>query len=121
MKVFRIEEFVGIKTPNPGKRFRQEILMKEQSAENLGGISGLLPPGTQVPYHFHNRRESVIIAICGEATEIVEGKDIPIKANEVLFIPAGEKHATVNRTGKAFRYLEFFTCPPVEAAFIEVK
>ncbi len=121
MKVFKIGEFFRVQNPNPGARYRQEILTKEQTARDLGGIFGLLPPGTQVPYHFHNRRESVIIAISGEATEIVEGKEIPIKANDVLFIPAGEKHTTVNKTGKDFRYLEFFTNPPVEADFIEVK
>ena len=121
MEIFKIEEFVKMENPNPGTRFRQDILTNEQKAENLGGMFGLLSPGNQVPYHFHNKRESIIIVISGEGTEIVEGKEIPIKANDVLYIPAGEKHMTVNRTDKALRYLEFFTCPPVEADFIEVK
>ena len=110
-----------MENPNPGTRFIREILTKEQKAENLGGLFGLLAPSSQVPYHFHNKRESVIIAVSGEATGIIEGKEVPIKANDVLYIPAGEKHTTVNRTDKDFRYLEFFTCPPVMADFIEVK
>ena len=72
-------------------------------------------------YHFHEKRDSVIIAISGEASETVEGKEFPVKANDVLFIPAGEKHGMINRTDKDFRFLEFFTCPPVEADFIEVE
>ncbi len=46
---------------------------------------------------------------------------MPIKAGDVLFIPAGEKHQTINRSGKDFRYLEFFTCPPLGADFVEAK
>ena len=121
MKIFRIKEFLKVENPNPGTRFIREILTSEQKAENLGGLFGLLVPGSQVPYHFHNKRESIIIAISGDATEIVEGKEIPIKANDILYIPVHEKHMTVNRTDKDFRYLEFYTCPPVMADFIEVK
>jgi hypothetical protein len=28
---------------------------------------------------------------------------------------------TVNRAGQDFRYLEFYTCPPLSADFFEVK
>ena len=84
-------------------------------------LGRLLPAGNQVPYHYHVKRESVIIAISGEAIEIVEGKEYPFKAGSVCYIAAGEKHTTVNRSDRDFRYLEFFTCPPVSADFIEVK
>lgn len=121
MEIFRIEEFAKMENPTPGTIFRQEILASEQKAENLGGLFVVLPAGSQVPYHFHKKRESLIIAVSGEATEIVEGREVPIKANNVLYIPAGEKHMAVNRTDKDFRFLEFFTCPPAMADFIEVK
>ncbi len=121
MEVFRIEEFTKIENPTPGRRVRQEILTSEQKAENLGGIFGILAPGGKVPYHFHMKRESIIICISGEATEIVEGKEFTVKAGDILYIPAGEKHMIMNRTDKDFRYLEFFTCPPLKADFIEVK
>lgn len=110
MEIFKIEEFIKVVNPNPGARYRQEILTNKQRAEDLRGVFMVLVPGGQVPYHFHNKRESIIIAISGEATEIVEGKEIPIKANDILYIPAGEKHGVMNRTDKDFRYLEFFTC-----------
>jgi quercetin dioxygenase-like cupin family protein len=80
-----------------------------------------LVAGSQVPYHYHKNRESIIIVISGEAIEVVEGKEIPIKAGDVLFIPAGEKHSIINRSNQDFRYLEFFTCPPLSADFVEVK
>ena len=112
MEIFRIEEFIKMTNPNHNTRYRQEILTNKQRAEDLRGIFIVLVPGDEVPYHFHNKRESIIIAISGEATEIVEGEEIPIKANDILYIPAGEKHGMMNRTDKDFRYLEFFTCSP---------
>ena len=121
MKIFKTEEYVRMANPNPGKVYRPEVLAKEHGAKNLGGMFGLLVSGSQVPYHYHNNRESAIIAIYGEATEVIEGREVPIKAGDVLYIPAGEKHTTINRSSKDFRYLEFFTFPPVGADFVEVK
>jgi len=121
MKVFKSEEYIKMANPTPGKPYRPEILTKEHQAKNLGGMFGLLVAGSQVPYHYHNNRESIIIAISGEATEVIEGKESPIKAGDVLFIPAGEKHTTINRSKQDFRYLEFFTYPPIGSDFIEVK
>lgn len=121
MKIFKVEEYANMENPNPGKPYRPEILTDEHKARDLGGMFGLLIPGSQVPYHYHKNRESIIIVISGEATEIVEGEETPIKTGDVIYIPAGEKHTTVNMSDKDFRYLEFFTCPPLTADFVEVK
>jgi quercetin dioxygenase-like cupin family protein len=64
-------------------------------------------PGSQVPYHYHKNRESIIIFISGEGIEIIEGEEFPVKTGDVLFIPAGEKHTTLNRSDHDLRYLEF--------------
>ncbi len=111
MEIFRTEEYIKMQNPTPGIHFMQRILTNQQKAKDTGGIFAVLAPGAQRPYHYHDKRESIIIALSGEATEIVEGEEIPIKANEVLYIPAREKHAIDNRTDKEFRYFEFFTYP----------
>jgi quercetin dioxygenase-like cupin family protein len=121
MKLFKTEEYLRLWNPQPGKPYRPEILTSDDKAKNLGGIFGLLVPGSKVPYHFHRNRESVIMVISGNAIEVIEGEEIPIRAGDVLFIPAGEKHTTVNGSDEDFRYLEFFTYPPVTADFVEVK
>ena len=122
MKIFKQEKYKEMENPTPGSPYRPEILTQEEhQAKSLGGMFGLLVPGSQVPYHFHHHRESIIVVISGEAIEIVEGKEIPIKVGDILFIPAGEKHTTVNRSTKEFRFLEFFTSPPLSADFVEVK
>ena len=121
MKMFRSEDYVKMENPTPGKLYRPEILTAEHGAKNLGGMFGILAAGSQVPYHYHHNRESIIVAISGEAIEVIEGKEIPIKAGDILFIPAGEKHTTINRSNRDFRFLEYFTCPPLGADFVEVK
>jgi len=121
MKLFKSGEYVELLNPNGNQPYRPEILTEQNGAKNLGGMFGLLPPGGQVPYHSHVNRESVIVIIAGEATEVVEGQEIAIKAGDVLYIPPGEKHQTINRSAKDFRYLEFYTCPPLGADFVEVK
>jgi len=77
MKVFKSEEYIKMANPTPGQPYRPEILTKEHQAKNLGGMFGLLVAGSQVPYHYHNNRESVIIAISGEATEVIEARSFP--------------------------------------------
>jgi quercetin dioxygenase-like cupin family protein len=121
MKIFKSEEYIKMANPTPGKPYRPEILTREHQAKSLGGMFGLLVAGSQVPYHYHNNRESIIIVISGEAIEVIEGKEFPIQAGDILFIPAGEKHTTINRSSQDFRYFEYFTSPPLGADFVEVK
>ena len=120
MKMFRSEEYIKMENPTPGETYRPKILTSEDQAKNLWGIFGLFPPNTRVPYHFHSKRESLIIIISGEGTEVFEGKEIPIKAGDILYIPAGEKHTTINRSDKDLRFLEFQTPWSEVSDFIEV-
>ena len=119
--IFKSEDYVKLQNPTPGESFRPEILTADQGAEHLGGMFGLLPPKSQVAYHYHVNRESVIVAISGEATQVIEGKELTFKTGDIYYIPPGKKHATINRTTRDFRYLEFFTFPPMASDFVEVK
>lgn len=118
MEIIKIEEYLKLDNPTPDERYRLDLVTEKQSAINLGGFLAVLPAGKEVPYHYHEKRESLIFMISGEAVEIVEGKEFPVKAGDVLFIPAVEKHMLVNRSGEEVRYLEFFT--PIQKDFVEV-
>jgi len=120
MKIIRTQEYIRLENPTPGRLYRPQILTGEDRAVEMGGMLGLLVPGSRVPYHYHEKRESVLIVICGEGVEIVEGREFRVTAGDILFIPAGEKHAILNRSDQDLRYLEFFTRPPVGTDFVEV-
>ena len=90
MKIFKSDDYIKMQNPNPGKPYRPEILTAEHGAKNLGGVFGLLAAGTQVPYHYHKNRESVIIAISGEAIEVLDGKELPSR-QEISFSSRPER------------------------------
>jgi quercetin dioxygenase-like cupin family protein len=119
MKIIKCEDLCNIVNPSPGQAYRPEIKLDEERFAHIGGMFGLLVPGSQVPYHYHKDRESIVIPLSGEAVEIVEGKETVVRPGDILLIPSGEKHATANRSDCDFRYVEFFTSPPLGADFIK--
>jgi uncharacterized RmlC-like cupin family protein len=106
MKKYNIDKFLNMKNPQPEKPYRPEILTEEDGAKSLGAMFGLLVPDSKVPYHFHEKRESVIIVI------------IQIAAGDIIFIPAKKKHMTINNSEKDLRYIEIFTNPPLNRDFV---
>ena len=118
MKRYRTSEYIDKENPTPDQRYRTEVLTEPDDAKRLAGIFVILPAGEQVPYHYHETRESLIYILSGEGIEKVESEEFPVKAGDVLFIPANEKHTIINRSDKDIRYLEFYS--PIERDFIEV-
>jgi uncharacterized cupin superfamily protein len=53
-----------------------------------------------VPYHYHTARESLTYIVSGEGLEKGETEEFPVKAGDVLFIPANEGHTVMNRSSK---------------------
>ena len=119
MELIRTEEMVQVVNPTPGERYRKDLVTPEQGAKHLGGFLCVIPVGGEMPYHYHEKRESLLYIIKGEGVEIVEGEEHPIKAGDVLYIPTTEKHKIVNRSDGDLRYVEFFT--PTDEDFIVVK
>jgi mannose-6-phosphate isomerase-like protein (cupin superfamily) len=105
MKVFRGEKFAEMNNPTPGKTYKKDIL-KELNAQGLHGVFGLVVPRSQGgDYHHHESGEHIIVILSGEGLEVVEGGEVPVKAGDVLFIPAGEKHTIANRRIRSFAIL----------------
>lgn len=120
MKLLKLNDFLALENPSPTESFRPEIITNKDNAFNLGGMLGILAPKTSVPYHYHEKRESVIIVISGKGIEIIDGKEFTIKKGDILFIPAGEKHRTINNSEEDLRYIEFFTNPPLNKDFVPI-
>lgn len=119
MELFKIADYIEKANPEPDKRLTLQLL--EKKAENLVGMFVVVPPGGQTPYHFHNKRESVLIVISGKAKELVEGKRIAIEADDILFIPAKQKHGIANDSGGEFRFIEFQVGKPDEPDMVQVE
>jgi len=117
-KLYRSSEYIDKENPTSDQRYRAEVLTEPNDAKRLAGISVILPAGEQVPYHYHAARESLIYIVSGEEIEKGETEEFPVKAGDVLFIPANEKHTIMNRSNKDLRYLDFYS--PIERDFIEV-
>jgi uncharacterized cupin superfamily protein len=121
MKVFKGDEFAGMKNPTPGKTYKIDVL-KELNAKGLHGVFGLVVPDSQGgDYHYHEKGEHIIVIISGEGVEIIDGKETSVKAGDVLYVPAGEKHTIVNRSDKELRYLGFMTRAFGQTDMIKVK
>jgi quercetin dioxygenase-like cupin family protein len=119
MEIFKTADYIKKANPEPGKRFNLQLL--ENKAENLVGIFVVLPPGGQTPYHFHNKRESVLFVISGKAKQLIEGRKNNIEAGDILFIPAKEKHGIMNDSRGEFRFIEFQVGKPSEPDRVEVE
>ena len=110
MKKINIDDFIRLRIDSTESNSKRELLT-DCGAQKLTGIFGLVRPGGQGgDYHFHEKDEHIIIIIEGEGIELVEGKEIPVKAGDVLFVPAGEKHTTLNKSDNDLRYIGFLTC-----------
>ena len=121
MKVWKTDQYRQLANPTPGEWFRTPILGAEDLAKELGGLVVILPPGQSVPYHYHKNRESILMVLGGEAVELYEDREYPLQSGDVIFIPAGAKHAVINRSDTEIRFLEFFTHPPMGSDFIKVE
>ena len=119
MKKIKTEEMVQLVNPTPSEPYRVDLVTSEERAKDLGGFMSIIPSGGKLPYHYHEKRESLLFIIKGEAVEIVEGVEHPVKPGDVLYIPASEKHTIVNQSNGDLRNLEFFT--PVQDDFIIVE
>ena len=124
-KIFSSEDFLKIKNPNPLQGYRLDFLTDKEGGMNLGGLFAIrpapMPGGDKQPYHYHQKRESVMIILAGEGQEIIGGKTFPLKAGDVVFIHPMVKHQLVNNSKADLKYLEFFTYPPVASDFVAVK
>jgi quercetin dioxygenase-like cupin family protein len=116
-------------------------LINQQNAKRLGlpGRSSLEPisgaigsrcsvriaeiavpqPGAKRGPHLHDGFEEVIYVLSGSGTTHAESGEIEIKPGDLILIPAGEKHMTLNTGTVPLVLLCFFPVPDVSAGTSE--
>jgi quercetin dioxygenase-like cupin family protein len=113
-KLIRTSELLQAPNPQPGQRVRIPVLQeKTEQAHALNGIFGRIPPaapGAGPKYHYHVKRESIIHLLAGDATEMIEGKAVPLKPGDIIYIAPGVKHSLVNNSTTAeVKFIEFYS------------
>jgi mannose-6-phosphate isomerase-like protein (cupin superfamily) len=121
MKIFKTGEFKTMKDPTPPGKALTKIVTGEDRAKDLEGIFVVFPPIRHGRYHYHKKREGIFVIISGKASIKIDEKDYPIEAGDIIYLSAGEKHTITNESGEEFRFMEFYTNPPHEADWVEVK
>ena len=116
VKVLKIEEAPVERRPTGSVR---RVVDERLGASKLGvlfveTLKGIPPPS----FHYHVNRESVYIGVEGRAKATIDGKDIIIEPNTVVFIPPGEKHRLENIGDVTFKMIEVYS--PLEPDRVDV-
>lgn len=87
-------------------------LARGTAARKLGASFDILEPGKRgCPYHLHHAQEEMFVILEGQGTLRVAGELLPLKAGDVVFIPAGPDypHHIVNTSAQPLKYLSIST------------
>jgi len=82
------------------------------AAQKLGASIDTVAPGKRsCPYHFHYAQEEMFVVLEGSGSLRVAGEMLPIRAGDVIFIPAGPDypHQIVNTSLEPLKYLSVST------------
>lgn len=91
---------------------RAARLARGTAARKLGATIDILEPGKRgCPYHLHHAQEEMFIVVEGHGTLRVAGEMLPLKAGDVIFIPAGPEypHQIINTSDAPLKYLSIST------------
>ena len=82
------------------------------AAQQMGASFDIVAPGQQSsPYHYHHAEEEMFIVVQGQGTLRVADELVPIKAGDVISIPAGPEypHHIINTSDAPLHYLSIST------------
>lgn len=94
-------------------------LARGTAATKLGASYDVLEPGKRgCPYHLHHAQEEMFVILDGTGHLRVAGEQLPIKAGDVIFIPAGPEypHQIINTSDSPLKYLSISTRESPEIA-----
>ncbi len=91
---------------------RSARLAAGTAAKTLGASIDVVAPGKRsCPYHFHHAEEEMFVVLEGSGTLRVAGEMLPLRAGDVVFVPAGPAypHQIVNTSDAPLKYLSIST------------
>ena len=112
MPNFRILNLAeATETPMKGDRGTQlRLINADVGAEKVDvHLNRLNPKEPGGRYHHHTNADNVYIVKKGQGQLVVEGTTYTIKEDDVIYIPAGQKHSLTNVSDKPFEIFEIYT------------
>ena len=97
-----------------GKNWR--VVHPDMGSTQLTLNHGLHAPGQEFTQHSHDASEDAIVVLEGGGAIRQGSVHTPIDAGDVIFVPAGEVHGTVNTTPNRARLISF-QAPPDMALY----
>jgi len=97
-----------------GKNWR--VVHPDMGSKQLTLNHGLHAPGQEFTQHYHDASEDAIVVLEGGGAIRQGSVYTPIAAGDVIFVPEGEIHGTVNTTEEMARLISF-QAPPDMALY----
>ena len=112
VKQLHLKDLLKRSAPKPNEIFTETVIDEKNNANKVRATLMIVPPkAPRMKLHYHTHREGWILVLSGEGKEIVNGKEYEIKANDLLFIPAKEKHRIENTGKDELKVLEMYSLP----------
>lgn len=113
IQVLKIEDGVAFAM---GKAVSKKVIYPEMGARQLTLNYGVHQPGMEFKQHIHAESEDVIVCLKGSGVIRSGDTRIPFSAGDVVYVPAGIVHGTVNTGDEP---LVMFSCqaPPDAALY----
>jgi len=107
-------------TPMKGNRGTQKRLINADiGAEKLDvHLNCLDPREPGGRYHHHSNADNVYIVKKGEGQLVVDGTTYTIKEDDIIYIPAGQKHSLTNISNSPFEIFEIYAPAGKEFDFV---
>ncbi|MFC6976699.1 cupin domain-containing protein [Halomicroarcula sp. GCM10025709] len=75
----------------------------------------VLEPGKGHERHTHPDSEEILYFLSGEGTQTIADEERSVSAGEMVFIPSGVEHSTINTSWEPLRFMAVYGPPGPEA------
>ena len=96
--------------------FRRELVTGPHSQIVLMTIQ----PGDEIGEEVHDHVDQVLIFVEGDGRSVVEGREAPVRPNDVGFVSAGTRHNFVNDGGSPLRLISIYSPPEHPAGTVHL-
>jgi mannose-6-phosphate isomerase-like protein (cupin superfamily) len=108
VEIVRAWEEEGVKVPAPYARTIKVLFAPDRGdVPELTFSFALIDPGGQTDYHSHDRPELVYV-VSGRGDATCEGETVPVQADVVMWVRAGERHQLRNTGAETLKLATVF-------------